>query len=105
MLHAICTRGRRPLCPDDGLRLNRARRRAIGDQRLIERLAAFVGECGLARRTNCRRSFVGVQCRIVGEMLEDVTEILLAALIRRAVTLDQAPAERDLERELRVLTY
>jgi len=63
----------------------------VGHQRLVERLAAFVRQRGLARLSD-RRRFP------LAQVIHDVGEIVLAALVGRAVALDETPAQRDLVR-------
>ena len=89
------------LRPEDGLRHHRSRWRAVLDQRAIQRLAAFVRERGFTRLPNGRRTRGDRRKRSSRrQMVDDMREIALAALVGRAIALDEAAAQRDFVSQL-----
>src|SRR5215468_6051289 len=90
---------RRPTEELQRLRLRRARRDPYCLERLLELAAVGIRERRFARLPDGRRA-VGVGERAArDDRVEDPQEVRLRAPVRLAVTLDQASAERNLERE------
>src|SRR5262245_20704487 len=94
--------GARPSHELHRLRLGRQRRDALALEGLLELAPLGICERAFARRAD--RLGAGVRIgdrRPFDQRIEDANEIRLAARVRLAVALDQAPAQRDLEGELR----
>ena len=72
----------------------------MAHQRLVEREPGFVGEGGDAGGADRRRALVVArEPARDGEVVEDVEQVFLAALVGRAVALDQPAALGDLGAE------
>ena len=82
--------------PLDRLGSHGPRHRAVAQQRQVERVAGFVGQRRFARCAIAVARCSAARTAPRGQLIEDVQQVLLAALVGAAVALDQTAAQRDL---------